>query len=116
MLALTGCQKGRTYFPKDLKPQELDIVRFDNALMNVHEATVAQDIRVLYDEYPVFMPLWVEDILGIPLWIQGHQRPGANGFCRHQRHTNRYFSGFYAHSVSLSRDGDPYPVSVYFGF
>ena len=66
MLALTGCQKGRTYFPKDLKPQELDIVRFDNALMNVHEATVAQDIRVLYDEYPVFMPLWVEDILGIP--------------------------------------------------
>ena len=66
MLALTGCQKGRTYFPKDLKPQEIDIVRFDNALMNVHEATVAQDIRVLYDEYPVFMPLWVEDILGIP--------------------------------------------------
>ena len=66
VLMLTGCQKGRTYFPKDLKPQELDIVRFDNALMNVHEATVAQDIRVLYDEYPVFMPLWVEDILGIP--------------------------------------------------
>ena len=66
MLALTGCQKGRTYFPKDLEAQELDIVRFDNALMNVHEATVAQDIRVLYDEYPVFMPLWVEDILGIP--------------------------------------------------
>ena len=60
MLALTGCQKGRTYFPKDLKPQELDIVRFDNALMNVHETTVAQDIRVLYDEYPVFMPLWVK--------------------------------------------------------
>ena len=46
--------------------QEVDIVRFDNALMNVHEATVAQDIRVLYDEYSEFMPLWVEDILGIP--------------------------------------------------
>lgn len=66
ILALTSCHHGRSYFPKDLKPQELDIVRFDNALMNVHEATVAQDIRVLYDEYPVFMPLWVEDILGIP--------------------------------------------------
>lgn len=63
---LTACQKGRTYFPKDIEPQEIEIVRFDNALMNVHEASVAHDIRVLYDEFPVFMPLWVEDILGIP--------------------------------------------------
>ena len=65
-LALTGCQKGRSYFPKDIATQEVDIVRFDQAIQNVHEATVAQDIRVLYDEYPLFMPLWVEDILGIP--------------------------------------------------
>ena len=64
---MTACQKGRTYFPKDIEPQEIEIVRFDNALMNVHEATVAHDIRVLYDEFPVFMPLWVEDILGIPV-------------------------------------------------
>ena len=63
---LTACHKGRTYFPKDLESQPIDIVRFDNALMNVHDSTVAQDIRVLYDEYPEFMPLWVEDILGIP--------------------------------------------------
>ena len=47
VLMLTGCQKGRTYFPKDIEAQEIEIVRFDNALMNVHEATVAQDIRVL---------------------------------------------------------------------
>ena len=66
LLALTACHKGRTYFPRDLAPQQIELVRFDNALMNVHEATVAQDIRVLYDTYPVFMPLWVEDILGIP--------------------------------------------------
>ena len=64
--ALTACHSGRTYFPNDIEPQEVDIVRFDNALMNVHESTVANDIRVLYDEFPVFMPLWVEDILGIP--------------------------------------------------
>lgn len=63
---MTACQKGRTYFPKDIKAQEIEIVRFDNALMNVHEASVAHDIRVLYDEYPEFMPLWVEEILGIP--------------------------------------------------
>ena len=66
VLALTACHQGRTYFPKDLEPQHVELVRFDNALLNVQEATVAQDIRVLYDEYPVFMPLWVEDILGIP--------------------------------------------------
>ena len=41
-------------------------MRFDNALLNVHDSTVAQDIRVLYDEFPLFMPMWVEDILGIP--------------------------------------------------
>ncbi len=63
---MAACQKGRSYFPKDIEPQEIEIVRFDNALMNVHEVSVAHDIRVLYDEYPKFMPLWVEDILGIP--------------------------------------------------
>ena len=66
ILALTACRHGRTYFPKDIEPQQIDLVRFDNALMNVHEASVAHDICVLYDEYPAFMPLWVEDILGIP--------------------------------------------------
>ena len=66
LLVLTGCHQGRTYFPKDIAPQTIDMVRFDNAILNVHEATVAQDIRVLYEQYPVFMPLWVEDILGIP--------------------------------------------------
>ena len=63
---MAACQKGRSYFPKDIEPQEIEIVRFDNALVNVHEVSVAHDIRVLYDEYPKFMPLWVEYILGIP--------------------------------------------------
>lgn len=69
LLTLTACQKGRTYFPKDLAPQTIELVRFDKALMNVRGAdaqSTAVDIRVMYDTYPVFMPLWVEDILGIP--------------------------------------------------
>ena len=66
VLALCGCQKGRTYFPKDIDAEKMEIVRFDKDLMNVQEASVAQDVKVLYDRYPVFMPLWVEDILGIP--------------------------------------------------
>ena len=66
LLALTACNKGRTYFPKDIAPRQIELVRFDNDLMNVHEASVTEDIQVLYDKYPAFMPLWVEDILGIP--------------------------------------------------
>ena len=66
ILALTGCHNKRQYFPEEIEPQTIDLVRFDNALMNVQKETVKEDIRVLYDEYPVFMPLWVEDILGIP--------------------------------------------------
>ena len=72
LLALISCQKGRSYFPKELTVSgerlevSVDIVRFDNALLNVHETSVAHDIKVLYDEYPEFMPVWVEDILGIP--------------------------------------------------
>ena len=65
-LALNACQHSRTYFPKELAPQQIDLVRFDNALMNVQEATIQEDVRLLYEEFPVFMPLWVEDILGIP--------------------------------------------------
>ena len=66
LIALVSCHKGRTYFPKDLETQPVEMVRFDQAILNVQTTSVAEDIRVLYDEYPVFMPLWVEDILGIP--------------------------------------------------
>ena len=65
-LWLCGCQKGRSYFPQDIESQHVEIIRFDKALLNVHEATVKEDIQVLYDEYPAFMPVWVEEILGIP--------------------------------------------------
>lgn len=66
ILLLASCHHGRSYFPSELEAEPIDIVRFDKAILNVREATVAQDIRVLYDVYPQFMPLWVEDILGIP--------------------------------------------------
>ena len=76
-MMLMSCHKGRTYFPKEIETPEIEIVRFDKALMNVHqpntdpslkgrEEGTKADILVLYDEYPEFMPLWVEDILGIP--------------------------------------------------
>ena len=68
LFALTACHKGRTYFPKELETQEVEIVRFDKAILNVQSDDVQSTrdaIRALYDEYPVFMPLWVQDVLGI---------------------------------------------------
>lgn len=61
-----SCTSKRNYFPKDLEPQPVELVRFDCALLNVHSETALQDIRILYDEFPEFMPVFVEDILGIP--------------------------------------------------
>ena len=68
LFALTACHKGRTYFPKELETQEVEIVRFDKAILNVQSDDVQSTrdaIRALYDEYPVFLPLWVHDVLGI---------------------------------------------------
>lgn len=68
VLLFFGCQQGRQYFPgsKEMKPQHVEIVRFDSALLSVQTADIEQDIRRLYIEYPEFMPMFVEDILGIP--------------------------------------------------
>ena len=68
LIALTSCKNHETYIPKlnKLEPVEVNIVRFDNALMNVRSQSVREDVQILYDEYPEFMDIFVEDILGIP--------------------------------------------------
>lgn len=69
LLLLAGCkkeEKHRSYWNAKMEPQQVEIVRFDQALLDVQEETVAQNIRELYAKYPEFMPLWVENILGIP--------------------------------------------------
>ena len=69
VLLLVGCKHGRQYFPssKEMKPQHVEIVRFDSALLSVQTTDIERDIRRLYTEYPYFMPMFVEDILGIPV-------------------------------------------------
>ncbi len=69
VLLLVGCKHGRQYFPssKEMKPQHVEIVRFDSALLSVQTTDIERDIRRLYTEYPDFMPMFVEDILGIPV-------------------------------------------------
>ena len=61
--ACCSCQHKRTYFPP-LDNADIRFVRFDSALLSVRTDSSAQDIRHLYEEYPTFMPVFVEDILG----------------------------------------------------
>lgn len=65
LLLLVACNANHNYFPNEMEKQHVDIIRFDEALMNVNAATATEDVRVLYDEYARFMPTFMEDILGI---------------------------------------------------
>jgi len=64
MALLTSCNK-KTYFPKQMEPVQVHIVRFDEALMNVSKEHALEDVRVLYTEFEAFMPVFTENILGI---------------------------------------------------
>lgn len=63
--ALAGCTSSREYFPKNIEEIQVEFIRFDNDLTNVRSESALQDIEILYDKYPIFMPRFVEDILGI---------------------------------------------------
>lgn len=63
---LVSCTSGRKYFPTQIEEVEVPIVRFDKDLQNVQPMTVRQDIEVLYEQYPYFMPVFVENVLGLP--------------------------------------------------
>lgn len=64
-MLVCACQSGRKYFGRDVKDAEVRIVRFDEALLKGGE--YGELVENLYEEYPEFMDVWVEDILGIPL-------------------------------------------------
>ena len=63
---LCGCGNKHQYIPKDIEAIEVEIVRFDNAQLAVRPDSVKQDIEQLYANYELFMPIFVEGILGIP--------------------------------------------------
>jgi hypothetical protein len=66
LTVLTSCHSRRTYYPKHLPEEPVSIIRFDSDLLNVRPETAWEDIRLLYDKYPDFMPVFTENILGIP--------------------------------------------------
>lgn len=71
VLLLAGCRKGRSYFPpqREIEPQDIRLIRFDKALLSLDlsdSSTLLPQVRELYCSYPIFMPRWTEDIIGIP--------------------------------------------------
>lgn len=60
-----GCGNKHQYIPKDIEAVEVEIVRFDNAQLAVRPDSVKQDIEQLYANYELFMPIFVEGILGL---------------------------------------------------
>lgn len=48
-----------------MEQQHVEIIRFDNDLLNVSTDSALSDVRVLYDKYETFMPVFTENILGI---------------------------------------------------
>lgn len=63
---LCGCSNKHQYIPRDIEAMKVEIVRFDSAQLAVRPDSVKQDIQQLYADYEVFMPIFVEGILGIP--------------------------------------------------
>lgn len=62
-----ACSRKESFFPKDIAPADIRIERFDSALLSLTDDTAHIDagIRRLWQEYPTFMPVFVEDILGV---------------------------------------------------
>ena len=62
---LAGCQPRRQYFPRTMPEQTVQIIRFDSALLSVRTDSADADIRALYSAYPEFMPVYLEQALGV---------------------------------------------------
>ncbi|HCS87910.1 MAG TPA: hypothetical protein DIW30_05795 [Bacteroidales bacterium] len=62
---LVGCKSGRTFFPKDIPAAVVPVVRFDSALLHLDTVHIEEGVRKLYADYPYFMPVFCEDILGV---------------------------------------------------
>lgn len=65
MLLLVSCNKisKRDLFPSEPVAVEVNIIRFDSALLSVRTSEVKADVDSLYAQYPDFMPLWVNSVL-----------------------------------------------------
>jgi len=60
-----GCEHKRQYYPRHVAEREMQIIRFDSALLGINSDQAAEDVRRLYADYPEFMPAYVEQALGV---------------------------------------------------
>lgn len=65
---MLSCQPNRQFFPSNLPRAEVQLVRFDSALISVDSLRepVLSTVHRLFEEYPDFMPFFAENIMGIP--------------------------------------------------
>ena len=87
------CQRKHASFPA-LESPPLHFVRFDSALLSVRQDSVASDIRLLFSQYPEFMPVFVEDILGFSCYDSSALQSALVSFLNDTvygfEYTNRY--------------------------
>ncbi len=66
-LLLNSCAySGRKYYSKEIAAEPITIQRFDLDFINADTTNTAAAVRALYEKYPEFMPVFMENILGIP--------------------------------------------------
>ena len=65
MVTFCGCKKNRTYFPKNIEQINVEIVRFDQALLNINPNNTEANIKKIYSDYQEFMNIYVEGVLGL---------------------------------------------------
>lgn len=63
--ALIGCSKQQRtdLIAKDFQPANVDIIRFDSALLAVRTNEVKTDVNNLFVNYPDIMPFWANTVL-----------------------------------------------------
>lgn len=94
-LILVGCKQEskRQYWDADMESQHIEIVRVDNAILNVKEASAKEDIQALYDSFPEFMPYWVDDVMRVP---DEFIRDSLAAFIRQTQELNEYEQNMFA--------------------
>jgi hypothetical protein len=63
MVALSACHSGRKAPDVSHIPMQVDLRRFDTAWMALDTADVLRGLAALHERYPVFLPVYLEDIL-----------------------------------------------------
>lgn len=64
-IIVCACQTKRDFFPKNIEQLEIEVVRFDQALLNINPDSAEIGIKQLYTDYEEFMDLYVEGVLGL---------------------------------------------------